>query len=126
LVAEIELGLRALMRLAATDERLAECAKTALSSLYPPERLPRLLEEMSFNDYVQIIGDGRHWPIFEPVFKGNRDRTRAKLEEMRELRNAVFHFRKPSVADHERLSAFRDWVLTRARAVEARAKDGAV
>jgi CBS domain-containing protein len=125
LVAEMELGLRALMRRAVTDEKLAECAKTSLSTLYKPEKLPTTLEDMSFHDYVQIIGDGRHWPLFEPVFRSTRDRTRTKLEEMSTLRNDVFHFRKPSVEDHERLGAFRDWVLTRARAAEARAKDGA-
>ena len=126
LAAEMELGLRALMRRAVTEERLAECATTSLSTRYPPEKLPTSLEDMTFHDYVQIIGDGRHWPMFEPVFKSNRERTRAKLEEMNDLRNDVFHFRKPSVEDHQRLGAFRDWVLTRARAAEARAKDGAV
>jgi len=126
LVAEIELGLRALMRLAVTDGKLADCAKTSLSTAYAAEKLPIALEQMTFHDYVQIIGDGRHWPLFEPVFRGTRERTRTKLEEMNDLRNDVFHFRKPSVEDHERLAAFRDWVLTRARAAEARAKDGAV
>jgi hypothetical protein len=121
----MELGLRALMRRAVTDEKLAECAKTSLSTPYAPEKLPTTLEDMTFHDYVQIIGDGRHWPMFESVFKSTRERTRAKLEEMSDLRNDVFHFRKPSVEDHERLGAFRDWVLTRARAAEARAKDGA-
>jgi predicted transcriptional regulator len=125
LVAEMELGLRALMRRAVTDEKLAECAKASLSTLYAAERLPTTLEDMTFHDYVQIIGDGRHWPLFEPVFRSTRERTRAKLEEISGLRNDVFHFRKPSVEDHERLGAFRDWVLTRARAADARAKDGA-
>ena len=124
LVAEIELGLRALMRRVVSDAELAECAKTSLSRLYAPERLPLTLEDMTFHDYVQIVGDGRHWPLFEPVFRSTRERTRARLEEMNELRNNVFHLRNPSVEDHERLGTFRDWVLTRARAAEARAKDG--
>lgn len=126
LVAEMELGLRALMRLVVTDEKLAECAKTSLSPAYAAEKVPITLEQMTFHDYVQIIGDGRHWPLFEPVFRGTRERTRAKLEEMNDLRNDVFHFRNPSVDDYERLAAFRDWVLTRARAAEARSKDSAV
>jgi hypothetical protein len=125
LVAEMELGLRALMRRAVTDEKLAECAKTSLSKLYAPESLPITLEDMTFHDFVQVIGDGRNWPMFEPVFRSTRERTRAKLEEMSDLRNGVFHLRKPSVEDYERLCTFRDWVLTRARATEARAKDGA-
>ena len=125
LVAEIELGLRALMRRAVTDEKLAECARTSLSTGYAPEKVPIALEDMNFHDYVQIIGDGRHWLLFEPVFRSTRERTRAKLEEMNELRNGVFHFRKSSVEDHERLAAFRGWVLTMARAAEVRAKGSA-
>ena len=124
LVAEIELCLRALMRCVVSDEKLAECAETSLTECYAPERLPRILEEMTFHDYVQIIRDGRHWPLFEPVFKGSRERTRAKLESMGELRNSVFHFREINVEDHERLVALRDWMLTRARAAEVRAKGG--
>lgn len=125
LVAEIELGLRALMRRAVTDARLAECATTSLTKAYPVEGIPKSLEEMTFHDYVQIIGDGRHWPLFETVFRGSRERTRAKLEAMGELRNNVFHFREINVEDYERLAALRDWMLTRARAAEARAKGGA-
>jgi len=124
LVAEIELCLRALMRHVVSDEKLAECAKTSLAECYTPERLPRILEEMTFHDYVQIIRDGRNWPFFEPVFKGSRERTRAKLEAMGDLRNRVFHFHEINVEDYERLVALRDWMLTRARAAEARGKGG--
>ena len=40
---------------------------------------------MTFNDYVQIIGDGRNWNYFQPIFHGDRVRTRASLEEARDL-----------------------------------------
>lgn len=124
LVAEIETCLRALMRIAATHEQLAECAKTSLSRIYSEEKLPTHLEEMPFNDYVQIIGDGRNWSRFQPVFRGTRERTRAKLEEMNALRNAVFHLREVSVEDHQRLAALRDWMLMKARAADAMAREG--
>lgn len=124
LVAEIELSLRALIRHAVSDEKLSECAETSLATCYKPERLPKTLEEMTFHDYIQIIGDGRHWPFFEAVFRGSRERTRAKLQAMSELRNSVFHFRQITVEDYEHLSASRDWMLTRSRAAEARVKGG--
>ena len=124
LVAEIELSLRALIRHAVSDEKLVKCAETSLTTWYRPERLPKTLEEMTFHDYIQIIGDGRYWPLFVSVFKGTRERTRAKLEAMSELRNNVFHFREITVEDYEHLAASRDWMLTRARAAEARAKGG--
>ena len=49
---------------------------------------------MTFNDYVQIIGDGRSWDHFQKFMGGNRVRTRAKLEQLRDLRNVVFHFKR--------------------------------
>ena len=126
LVAEIETSLRALIRMAVSPDGLAECAATALAKFYREGQLPRKLEDMTFHDYVQIVGDGRNWPMFKPIFRGSRERTRAKLEAMNELRNEVFHLREISVEDYERLAALRGWMLDRARAAEARAKEGVV
>ena len=124
LVAEIELSLRGLIRLAVDRDELVACAKTCLKH-YPEGKLPTDLEHMTFNDYVQIIGDGRNWDHFQPIFKGDRVRTRAKLERAGELRNDVFHFRREiTVEDYEELSALRDWMLLKATAVEARTRGG--
>lgn len=125
LVAEIELAVRALIERAVMPEQLSECIRTTLSSHYSPEKLPASLSQMTFHDYVQIITDGRNWPKFEPVFRGTRERTRAKLEEMNRLRNDVFHLRGPSVEDHERLAAFREWVLRQIEVHDLRARGGA-
>ncbi len=123
LVEEIELALRVLI-LAATGggtDVLRDCVQKALSSIYKPESLPRRLEDMTFNDYVALVRDGRNWLHFAPVFGGTRERVRTKLEPIVDLRNAVFHFRgELSVQDHERLTACRDWLLRVARKVQAR------
>lgn len=125
LIAEIELSLRALMRLAVGRDELVACARTCLKH-YTEGTLPTDLEDMTFGDYVQIIGDGRNWEHFQPIFKGERIGTRAKLEQVRDLRNDVFHFRREiTVEDHETLSALRDWMLLKATAAEARTKGGA-
>lgn len=121
LIEEIELSLRALIHLAVDPEELVACAKTCLKH-YSEDQLPTDLEHMTFGDYVQIIGDGRSWAFFEPIFKGDRARTRAKLEQVRDLRNDVFHFRREiTVEDYETLSALRDWMLLKSTAAEARA-----
>jgi len=126
LIEEIELSLRALIRLAVGQDELVACAKTCLKQ-YTEENLPTDLEYMTFNDYLQIIGDGRNWDRFQPIFKGDRVRTRAKLEQVRDLRNDVFHFRREiTTEDYETLSALRDWMLLKATAAEARTKGGAV
>jgi len=124
LIAEIELSLRAMIRHAVTEKVIAECARTSLGKVYEPDSLPNSLEEMTFHDYIQIVCDGRHWPLFESVFKGNRARTRAKLDTMNELRNRIFHLHEVTVEDYETLAASRDWMLMRSRAAEARAKGG--
>lgn len=120
LVAEVELALRALMRLAVDAETLATCAQICLAEHYKDEP-PKLLEDMTFNDYVQIVGDGRTWDHFQPVMGGSRNRTRAKLVQLRDLRNVIFHFKREiTVEEYDTLAAGREWVLMKARAMEAR------
>ena len=45
---------------------------------------------------------------------------------MNKLRNAVVHFRETCDEDRIELVELRDWMLTRARVAETRAKGGAV
>jgi CBS domain-containing protein len=126
LIAEIELSLRALIHLSVNQDNLVECAKTCLKN-YKEGDLPTDLEHMTFNDYVQLIGDGRNWGHFQPIFQGDRVRTRVKLEQARDLRNDVFHFRREITAeDYETLSGLRDWMLRKATAAEARTKGAKV
>jgi predicted transcriptional regulator len=124
LIAEIELSLRALIRLAVDSDQLRTCAQTSLNH-YPEDLLPTELEDMTFGDYVGLIGDGRNWNFFEPILKGDRARTRAKLEQVRDLRNDVFHFRREITAkDYETLASLRQWMLRKSTAAEARQKGG--
>jgi len=47
-------------------------------------------------------------------FSGARDRTRARLKRVGELRNDVFHFRREiTIQDHQELSETRAWILMR-------------
>jgi hypothetical protein len=92
---------------------------------YEAETMPTELQAMTFNDYIQIVGDGRRWGHFEPFFGGNRVRTRAKLEQLRDIRNVIFHFRREiTVEEHQTLAANRDWMLRKARTADARQKEG--
>lgn len=126
LIAEIELSLRALIHLSVDQDKLVACAKICLKH-YAEGNVPTDLEDMTFNDFVQIIGDGRNWDHFQPIFKGDRVRTRAKLEQARDLRNDVFHFRRNITAeDYETLSTLRDWMLMKATDAEARMIEGKI
>ena len=126
LLEEIELALRDLICAALPDPTLFQsCVANALSARYQERPLPVRLEEMTFDEYVALLRDGRNWPYFEETFGGTRERTRAKLEPVRDLRNDVFHFRgELAVEDHQRLTTCREWLLRCYRKVQAR-KGGA-
>jgi predicted transcriptional regulator len=126
LIEEIELALRALIRMALGEGDLfAMCIQNALSSKYT-EQLPTVLEEMTFDDYAALLRDGRNWRHFVPVFGGTRERVRGKLEPIRDLRNDVFHFKRElNSEDRQRLAACRDWLLRCMRKVTAR-QDGSL
>ncbi len=125
LIAEIEISLRALISLAVDEALLVDCAKRTLASKYGENRIPLTLSHMEFNDYVQLLGHGDNWKYFAPVFGGMRETLRAKLEDIRDLRNDIFHFKREITwEDHERLAQHRDWTLMRARKADALKKGG--
>jgi CBS domain-containing protein len=129
LLAEIELSLRRIIRACVRGDELQTCVRQCLAGKYPTEEMPTGLSQMTFNDSVQIIGDGRNWPHFEIVFgKGEwqRKRTVERLKAVRDLRNDVFHFkRKLLPEDIGQLTRHRDWLQTKTRAFEAKKQEEA-
>ncbi|MHC4619375.1 MAG: CBS domain-containing protein [Planctomycetota bacterium] len=124
LLAEIELSLRRIINACVSDEEWAECVANGLSSKYPRDRLPANSTEVTFNDYVQIIGSKENWPLFAVAFgpdEGQRKRTISRLKQAGLLRNDVFHFRRQlSGQDRHRLADHRAWLQNKLRAFEAR------
>jgi predicted transcriptional regulator len=121
LIEEIELSLRAVIQTALDNRATFRMAlENALREKYG-EDLPEVLEELTFDDYIALIRDGRNWEHFQTVLGGTRERARTKLEPVRDLRNDIFHFKRElAVQDHERLAACRDWLLRCIRKLEAR------
>jgi CBS domain-containing protein len=121
LVSEIELALRALIRIALTQEQLVEAAKRSLASAYGGEgKVPTSLEEMTFDNYQSLVAREETWHEFEPVFGGTRTRTSAKLKEVGAIRNDLFHFKREiTVQDHETLAGHRNWLLNKVKQAEA-------
>jgi predicted transcriptional regulator len=123
LIAEVEIALRGLMRLAVEPSTLSECAQECLTK-YSVNKRPERLEDMVFGDYILIIGDEKRWNHFQSTFGGTRTRTAAKLHQLKQLRNLVFHFaRKLTVEEYQTLAAGREWLLLKARAAEARREE---
>jgi CBS domain-containing protein len=121
-IAEIELSIRRMITNCVDDGELQVCIQNSLSQLYSPDKLPTSVTEMYFNDYVQIIGDGRNWKHFEPFFgnaPGMRKRTRNYLKRIGELRNDIFHFRRSMEDEDLRfLNNKRDLLQNKARIFE--------
>lgn len=114
-VSEIESALRTLIRSTASDEKIKELATTILKrQLAGITHVPETLEEMTFDNYRLLVASGDTWPIFQGVFGGSRERVSAKLKEVGELRNTLFHFKR-SIADAETqtIVQVRDWLLAR-------------
>ena len=123
LLEEIELSLRALIRMAVDDATFMGCAQRSLGRLYKPDTLPSKLEDMTLHDVVQVVRDGRNWEGFKCVFGGSRERVGARLGPLPDLRNDVFHFKREiTFEDHEVLADLRDWLLIKVRAAEASRK----
>lgn len=124
MVSEIELALRALIQLALSPDKIVAASKRCLASAYGnEEKVPTLLEDMTFDNYQSLISHGENWTDFATVFGGTRTRTSGKLKEIGEIRNSLFHFtREITVHDHETLACHRNWLLNKIKQVEAHRK----
>jgi predicted transcriptional regulator len=126
MVSEIELALRAVIRHALKGEQLTPAAKRSLLSVYQTEdKIPKAVEEMTFDNYHALISHGGNWAHFETVLGGTRTRVSAKLKEVGEIRNDLFHFRREiTVADHQTLADHRNWLLSKVRQMQTRCAEG--
>jgi predicted transcriptional regulator len=123
LLGEIELVLRRLIEFCVNAEQLNDCIQRNLSSKYSKRNLPTTLEEMTYADYMAILNDPDTWNCFEAVFgdelQGYRTRLHIRLDQIRRIRNKVFHFKEPlNDEENQELLAHREWFLMKARSVE--------
>jgi CBS domain-containing protein len=121
-IAEIELSIRRVITNCVDEVELQTCIQNSLSDKYPKNEYPEDVSAMTFNDYVQIICDGRNWLHFQQFFgesRGMRRRWRNYLTTVGELRNDAFHFRRSlSEDDIQFLNNKRDLLQRKARIYE--------
>jgi hypothetical protein len=122
LLQEIELALRALIEVSVSDAELGQCIEHALSKKYEGRgELPAQLRDMTFEEYRSIVSAKENWGFFDGVLGRNRELVASKLEQIRRIRNDVFHFRDPvSVFDYETLAAARYWLFDKVMALRDR------
>jgi predicted transcriptional regulator len=126
LLSEIELALRALIRAAFTEEEIAAAARRSLVSKYGvAEKVPLMLEGMTFEDYQSLIAHSDNWTRCAQVFGGIRARVSAKLSEVRQIRNDLFHFKRDiTLGDHQTLAEHRNWLLSKVKQLPLARPDG--
>lgn len=122
MVSEIELAVRALIRAVMTNEEIRAAATRCLSAGYGgDDKVPTSLEAMTFDNYQTLVAHGETWKRLQLVFGGTRNRAGAKLKQVSQIRNDLFHFKREITdADHGTLSHCREWLLTKVKQIKAR------
>lgn len=124
LLQEIELALRALLRIVAGSSQPAAWMHESLTRRPEQEQKPQF-EEMSFGEYMMILEKKTKWAELETAFGSARPTVIARFRKVNELRNVAFHFKREMTAeDHQALSAAREWLLVRLRILDQRRKGG--
>jgi hypothetical protein len=107
LLYEIEHEIRDLIHDIADEKNLVEMIGGM--HLPPNARPPEKLEDFTFNQYKMLICGKSNWLLFEPVFDTMRELVDVDFNDINELRNIVFHFRRGiTPKDTDRLRRFRD------------------
>jgi predicted transcriptional regulator len=112
LLREIETALRYIVRQKLQSQEL----KKALASVKNEKGLtPSSLDELAFNDLRQLIL--ANWTKLQDIFL-DHNKTDKQLQEIRNLRNEIFHFRaRLSASKLDQLKALRDNYVKLARSL---------
>lgn len=81
-------------------------------------------EELSLGQYISLLLAKNTWSSFEPIFEISRDSVRHILEDIRDIRNDLAHFRSellPEQIDQLRFCA--DWVTRKWEEYQKRKQD---
>jgi CBS domain-containing protein len=118
---EIERSLRVIVTRKLSAEQVSSCAKRTLGQHYEgrEEKLPTVVERMTFEELRLLVIDGRNWELIQPALGTNIELAKSKLRPLPALRNDVFHFRRDlDAADLSAIRTARQWLLQRLRIIE--------
>lgn len=110
----IELAVRDLMRTACDSESiLGECIARGMQSSDRRDKgeLPKL-EELPFGETINVLSNGTNYDTyFNRTFGKSRHIARSKLEQVKDIRNQVFHFRSEiTIEQIETLANTQNWL----------------
>lgn len=117
---ETELGLRRLIEMAASPVTLCQCIGAALAAHHENQKrpCPTRLDQLTLEDYRSLLSCKENWTHFENAF-GRREVVLTRLEQVRDIRNDVFHFRDALTFEkHQTLASTRDWIWDKVKRAE--------
>lgn len=136
ILAEIEQSLRKTIQACIAEDELPLALERSLSSAYTKDDrvkegaegkeggIPQSLDELTFDNYAQIISNNDNWLYFVPMFGDSpraRKQTNDKLRQLRNWRNDVFHLKRRLESwEVDTLGEHRSWLQRRMRAFEAK------
>lgn len=91
-LATTERSIRYLMTAGITTADFDLCLERSKRFRKDKTLLP--IEEMSYNDYELILCDATNFPMFQPNFGGTIERLQVRLEDLQQIRNTLFHFKR--------------------------------
>ncbi|MCA9941481.1 MAG: DUF4268 domain-containing protein [Anaerolineales bacterium] len=119
LVEDVEVMLRQLIDQALPHEpERQEAMQNALKNYFKngTEELP-CLEQLTFNDYIKLIGNNKNWSYFEATLQ-SKELFRIYMEQVRDIRNQLVHFRgQLDAVQRDALQRARAWLVNRFEAV---------
>lgn len=128
LLQDIELAVRALMRVAVhTPEATGEVFARSL----PQERLrdpraPNGLEDLTLGELLAVLLQPENYgTLFRPIFGKSQSITASNLEPVRDVRNKVFHFRDEVTTEELDILVAARQYLRRAVGIDPRLMTGA-
>lgn len=95
------------------DEAALDCTKIeeTFAAHLNPKQLPKAFDKLTLYEYIEIFLNKKRWKEFEPIFQLSTESCRKMLEPIREIRNALAHFRADLTAqDREKLKSCKDWL----------------
>lgn len=111
LIHEVEHLLRDMLTEAVGAERLGQLIGT-MSVPASYRRQPQALTDLTFKLYGDLACSHSRWAEFEAMFYGDRNTMKNSLDDIADIRNVVFHFKRPiTVDDVDQLRRFRTRLL---------------
>jgi len=120
-IEDIESTIKELIRNACTnadgnlDEKvLKHCIADITRKQRDSNEKPPEFEELTLSQYIHLLLHSHIWDKIRPVFGNNREILRKNLDDIREIRNLLTHFRdEPTAQQRQKIQIFNDWLNRR-------------